>query len=47
MEAVVGDDLTAGRERRMRLEHAQIMQESDISRAVKLGGKAFPEHLIR
>lgn len=38
IEAVMGDDLAAGTERRFRLEHAQIMTEDDLKRAVRLGG---------
>lgn len=39
MEAAFGDDLTAARARRFRLEHAQIMTQDDLKRAVKLGGQ--------
>ncbi len=39
MEAAFGDDLMAARARRFRLEHAQIMTQDDLKRAVKLGGQ--------
>ena len=28
-------------DRRLRIEHAQIMTEDDLARAVRLGGKSF------
>jgi predicted amidohydrolase YtcJ len=42
MEAVIGDDLAQGKERRLRMEHAQIMTPEDLKRAVRLGGMSIP-----
>ncbi|KAK4684230.1 hypothetical protein P7C73_g5961, partial [Tremellales sp. Uapishka_1] len=37
MEAAIASDRSAGRERRLRLEHAQIMTVNDLERAARLG----------
>jgi len=43
MEDVIGSDLSQGKERRMRLEHAQIMTPDDLRRAVRLGSEFMGE----
>ena len=42
MEVVIGEDLAVGKERRLRLEHAQIMSHDDLQRATRLGGASAP-----
>lgn len=37
MEAAIGDDKDAGRARRLRIEHSQIMTQRDLRRAADLG----------
>ena len=37
MAAVIGNDSAAGKDRRLRLEHAQIMSQDDLQRAARLG----------
>ena len=46
MEAAIGSDRVAGRERRLRIEHAQIFTQDDIKRAAELGviGSFQPTH---
>ena len=39
IEAAIGSDRQEGAERRLRIEHAQIMRPEDIKRAVNLGGE--------